>query len=51
MPILVILLIVGAIILFGLGALIEGLIWLLFVGVIALVVAIAVGVGQTRKRL
>jgi hypothetical protein len=49
MPLIPILLIVGAIILFGLGALVEGLFWLIIVGVIAAIVAIALGVGSARR--
>jgi hypothetical protein len=46
---LAIVLLILAIALFGLGAVIEGALWLLAVGAIVLVVAIAVGIGLFRK--
>ncbi len=44
-----IVLVVLAIVLFGLGALIKGALWLLAVGAIVLIAAIAAGIGLGRR--
>jgi hypothetical protein len=48
---LLIILIVLALLLFGFGAVIEGALWLLAVGLIVLIAAAALGIGQFRKRV
>jgi hypothetical protein len=48
---LIIVLVIAAIIFFGLGAFVEGLMWLVVIGLIALAVAFAMGMGSSRRRI
>ena len=46
--VLAVVVLIFAIALFGIGAVVDGLLWLMAVGVIALVVSIALAIGVVR---